>query len=172
MADWYSNIYKACILSSVIAFIIAIFTKSQTSLGAYIAGYSVLVLGVMMILIILFDGILRMNGGIKQIINISGPFLLMFGIVSFMLYLLIRYRNNIIDGHVSPGYNTFNIITILLILGQVFLLYRSNNTDKVFHISKTTTSIIYLLGVLTAISTITLYTILKYYSTDGFTQLS
>lgn len=166
--SWYSNIYKACILSSIVAFLIAIFTTSQTSLGAYIAGYSVLTIGVMMILIILFNGILRANGGVGQVISESGPFLLMFGIVAFMLYLLIRYKNNIIDGHVSPGYNTFNIITILLILCQIFLLYRSINNDNSFHISKTTTSIIYLLGVLTAISSITLYTILKYYSTDGF----
>jgi hypothetical protein len=48
----------------------------------------------------------------------------------------------------------------------------NNINDEKFEatgkLSKVTSSMIYLLGVLTAISSIILNTILKYYSTDGF----
>jgi hypothetical protein len=174
MKDWYSSIYKACIFASLIAFII----------GAYIAGYSVLTLGIMMILIILFNSVLRntSNGSTKgsgastfqilyTILITSGPFLLIFAVISFVLYLLINYKDNIINGHVAPSYSSFSNIIILLLLVQVYLVYTNiiaENFESNGKISKVNSSFIYLLGVLTAISSIILGTILKYYSTDGF----
>ena len=61
MKDWYSSIYKAFIMASVIAFLISFFSSGEVSLGASLAGYSVLILGIMMILIILFQNILKVN---------------------------------------------------------------------------------------------------------------
>ena len=153
MKDWYSSIYKACIFASLVAFIIGFFAQSQTSLAAYIAGYSVLTLGIMMILLILFNNVLRVssNGSAFQIIYsilmTSGPFLLILGVISFVLYLLL----------------------------QIYLVYTNINTESFetnCKISKVTSSFVYLLGVLTAICSIILSTILKYYSTDGFTNIS
>jgi hypothetical protein len=53
MSNWYNGIYKGFIITSAIAFIIAFFSQGEVSLGAYIAGYSVLTLAIIMILIIL-----------------------------------------------------------------------------------------------------------------------
>jgi uncharacterized membrane protein len=180
MKNWYSTVYNACIYASIIAFIIGFFTDSKTSLGAYIAGYSVLTLGIMMILIILFTNILRVssNGSSLQImysiLMTSGPFLLILAVISFVLYLLIKYKDNINAGHIAPSYNSFSNIIVLLLLIQVYLVYNNINTDQFESsgkISKVTTSIVYLLGTLTGICSIILYTILKYYSTDGFRSL-
>ena len=181
MKDWYSSIYKACIFASLVAFIIGFFAQSQTSLAAYIAGYSVLTLGIMMILLILFNNVLRVssNGSAFQIIYsilmTSGPFLLILGVISFVLYLLINYKNNIVAGHVAPSYNSFSNIIVMLLLLQIYLVYTNINTESFEtngKISKVTSSFVYLLGVLTAICSIILSTILKYYSTDGFTNIS
>lgn len=181
MKDWYSSIYKACIFASLVAFVIGFFTESKTALGAYIAGYSVLTLGIMMILIILFNNVLRITSNdstfqiLYSILMTSGPFLLILAVISFILYLLISYKNNIIDGHVAPSYNSFSNIIILLLLIQVYLVYTNISTDTFQSsgkISKVTSSLVYLLGVLTAICSIILSTILKYYSTDGFTNIS
>jgi hypothetical protein len=64
------------------------------------------------------------------------------------------------------------VLLVMLLLIQLFMVYTNINTEK-FQTSgklpKVTSSIIYLLGVLTGICSIILYTILKYYSTDGFT---
>lgn len=177
MKDWYSTIYKACIIAAVIAFIIGFSTQSETSLGAYISGYSVLILGILMILVILFSNILRVTQNdtttqiIFSILMTTGPFILILGIIGFILYLLINYKNNIIAGHVAPGYNSFSTIISLLIFIQLYLVYTNIDTDKfqaTGKMSRVISSIIYLLGVVTAICSIILYTILKYYSTDGF----
>jgi len=181
MKNWYSSIYKACILASLIAFTIGFFSKSQTSLGAYISGYSVLTLGIMMILIIIFNNVLRIssNGSTLQIfytiLMTSGPFLLMLSVIGFVLYLLINYKDKIIEGNIASSYNSFSNIIVMLLLIQVYLVYTNISTDNfesTGKISNITSNFIYLLGVVTAICSIILSTILKYFSTDGFRNIS
>lgn len=177
MSDWYSTIYRACIYAGMIAFIIGFLTDSNTSLGAYISGYSIFTLGIMMILIILFSNVLRVTQNepfmkiMYAIIMSTGPFILILGVISFILYLLINYKDNIVAGQVAPGYNSFSNIIVMLLLLQFYLVNSNINTEKfetTGKMSKVVSSIIYLLGVITAICSIILYTILKYFSTDGF----
>ena len=177
MKDWYSSIYKGLLLSSVIAFIIGFFSSGNVSIDAYITGYSVLILGVVMLLLILFNGIIKLsqNATTFQLITIilmtTGPFLLMLGVVGLILYLIITYKENIVENHVSQGYYSFSNITIILILLQLYIVY-TNITDSKFEethkLSNVSASIIYLLGVLSGISSIIIFTILKYFTTDGF----
>lgn len=181
MNNWYATIYKACIYAGMIAFIIGFFTDSKTSLGAYISGYSVSILGVMMILTILFTNIINNTQNepftkiFTTIFATAGPFILILAVISFVLYLLITYQKNIVNGHVAPSYNSFSQIIVMLLFIQ-FYLVNSNISEEKFQItgklSRVTSNIIYLLGVLTGISSITLYTILKYFSTDGFTLIN
>lgn len=179
--DWYSTIYKAFIFSSIIAFIIGFFTQYKTSLGAYITGYSVLILAILMILVILFMNILKntVNDSMFQVLYsiliMSGPFIFILGIISFVLYLLITYKDNILKGQIAPGYNSFSNIIIMLLFIQIYIIYNNINTDKfkiTGKISKIASSMIYLVGLLTAICSIILYIILKYYSTDGFCTIN
>jgi hypothetical protein len=89
-----------------------------------------------------------------------------------MFYLLINYKTNILKGHVAPGYNSFSNIIVILLLMQLYIIFDAI-TQKGFEtapkISGSTLGFIYLLSILTGINTIILNTILKYYSTDGFT---
>ena len=181
MKDLYSTIYKAFIYASIVAFVIGFFTDSKLSLGAYISGYSVLILAILMILIILFSHVLKVgeNGSMFQILYAilmtSGPFILMLIVISFVLYLLIFYQDNIIKGHTAPGYASFSSIIVMLLLVQVYMVYTNIDTDKfqaTGKIPKIASTVIYLIGVLSAISSIILYTILKYYSTDGFSTMN
>jgi hypothetical protein len=177
MKDWYSSIYKAFIMASVISFIISFYSSGEVSLGASLAGYSVLILGIMMILIVLFQNILKSNPNQKwfqllySIIMATGPFLLILAVIGFILYLIISYKNLIIDEHVSKSYYTFSNIAIILLLLQLYIVY-TNITTESFEstgkISKLTSSLVYLLAVLTSMCSLILYTILKYYTTDGF----
>jgi hypothetical protein len=178
MKDWYSGIYKAFIISAIISFVIGFFSEGKVSLGAYVAGYSVLILGIMMILLILFNSIMKITEGqsilqiLYTILLTTGPFLLMLGVIAFILYLMIKYKSIILDNHVSGGYNSFSNITVILILIQLYIVYTNISSDSFEtsgKMSKVTSSMIYLLGVLSAISSIILYTILKYFTTDGFT---
>lgn len=181
MKEWYPTIYKSLIYAGIIAFIIGSFTESETSLGAFISGYSVFILGIMMILVILFSNILKANQNqpimriLTEIFMVSGPFILILGVISFILFQLITYKDNIIAGHVAPGYNSFSNIIVMLLLIQFYLVNSNLNTEKfelTGKISKVSSSIIYLLGVLTGISSIILYTILNYFSTDGYQNMN
>ena len=177
MTGLYQSIYKGLIISAIISFIIGFFSEGKVSLGSYITGYSVLILGIMMVLLILFNSIMKITEGQSILQNLytifltAGPFLLMLGVIAFILYLMIAYKSIILDNHVSNGYNSFSNINIILILIQLYIVYTNITTDsfeKTGKLSKVTSSVIYLLGVLSAISSIILYTILKYFTTDGF----
>lgn len=178
MTDWYASIYKALMYSSMIAFILGFFSDSKTSLGSYIAGYSVLLLAVLLLLIILFTNVLKETQNsssmnvLYAIITTSGPFILMLSVIAFILYLLIKYNSNIIDGKVAPGYNSFSNIIVILLLLQIYFVNENINNDSSGRLSKVTSSIIYLIGTICAICSIILYIILKYYSTDGFVTLT
>ena len=179
MKDWYSGIYKAFIISAIVSFIIGFFSQGKVSLGSYIAGYSVLILGIMMILLILFNSIMKITEGqsilqiLYTILLTAGPFLLMLGVIAFVLYLMITYKSIILQDHVANGYHSFSNINIILILIQLYIVYTNISSDsfeKTGKMSKVTSSIVYLLGVLSAISSIILFTILRYFTTDGFTS--
>lgn len=177
MSSWYSSVYKALIMASVIAFTISFFAQGNVSLGAILSGYSVLILAVMMILIILFKNLIKsMNGQstlqiLLTIVTTTGPFLLMLGVIGFILYLIINYKTLIISNHVSPSYYTFSNIAIMLLLIQIYFVYTNIDSDRFIttgKMSQVTSSLIYLLGVLTWACSLILFTVLKYYTTDGF----
>ena len=134
MSEWYSSIYKGFIIASVVAFIIGFFTNNKTSLGAYMAGYIVYILAILMILVIVLSNLLRntindsLFSQMYSIFSITGPFILILGVISFMLYLIIKYKNNIIEGRVSHGYNSFSNIIIVLLFIQFYLVYKNINS--------------------------------------------
>jgi len=177
MNDWYSAIYKALILASSISFLISFFTTGNNAFGSVLTGYSTLVLAIIMILIILFMNILKITEGqsstnvISNILMSTGPFLLMLGIIGFVLYLTIVYKNNIVDKHVSQNYFTFSAILVVLLLIQTFILYTNISTDKfqsTGKLSKVTSGLLYLLGVLALMCSFIISTVLKYFTVDGF----
>ena len=180
MSVWYTSVYKGFIISGLVAFIVGFFTQGKVSLDSYIAGYSVLILGIMMLLLILFNSVVEKaspNGSMLQQIGemlmLFGPFILILAVISFILYLMIYYKKNIIDNHISNSYYSFSNIAALLIFIQLYIIYTNittNTFEKTGKLSKVTTSIIYLLAVLTSICSVILYTILKYFTTDGFTS--
>lgn len=177
MKNWYSTIYKGLIFASIVCFLLTFFFTGQTYLGSLITGYSTLILGVLMIVVILINGVLSTNPDFNfsvllDILRITGPFLLMLSIIGFVLYLVIDNKNRIENSRVSNSYYNFSNIVVILLLLQIYLTYSSIITDKfesTGRISKVTINLLYLLGVLTGMCSLILFTILKYFVTDGFT---
>ena len=176
MNNWYSLVYKALIYASVILFFISFGTSGNTTIGALISGYSALTLSILMILIMLLNNVMMTTQGkgtleiITTILMASGPFLLMLFVIAFILYLIITYSEIISEGRVSDGYYTFSNISVILFLLQIYLLYSNMDTEKfkqTYKLSAITNSLIYLLGVISTICALILYTILKYFTTDG-----
>lgn len=177
MLNWYSSVYKAFILTSVFLFILSFGTTGETTFGSLLAAYSTMILGIIMIMVVIINGLLEgipNNQSIfKTILSVlftTGPFLLMLAVIGVILYLTIMYKNIIESGHVADSYYTFSKITIVLFLLQIYLLYGGINSEKfntTGNISKVTNSLIYLLSVITGICAIILYTVLTYFTTDG-----
>ncbi len=176
MNSWYSSVYKALIYVSIILFFISFGTSGNTTIGALISGYSALTLSILMILIMLLNNVMNITQGksafemITTILMAAGPFLLMLAVIAFILYLIITYRKIIGEGHVSNGYYTFSNISIILFLLQIYLLYGNMDTERfkqTYKLSSITSSLLYLLGVITSMCALILYTILKYFTTDG-----
>jgi uncharacterized membrane protein len=98
----------------------------------------------------------------------------MLGVISFILYLIINYKTIIIENHVSKSYYTFSNIAIVLFLIQIYFVYTNIDSEKFVNtgqMSKITSSLIYLIGVLTLACSLILFTVLKYYTTDGFKSI-
>lgn len=176
MNNLYLSVYKALIYVSVILFLISFWTSGNTTIGALITGYSALTLSILMILILLLNNIMNTVQGkssfemISTILMSASPFLLMLAIIAFILYLIIKYSKIIGEGQVSTSYYTFSNITIILFLLQIYLLYENMGTEKfkqTYKLSSVTSSLIYLLGVITGMCALIIYTILKFFTTDG-----
>jgi hypothetical protein len=180
MNSLYSNIYKALMITSIISFIISLFSSGDVSLGSEISGYILLILSITLIAFIVITKYItnfKNQINFKTILSalfISGPFLLIFAIIGFILYLIIYYKNRITSGQVSNDYYTFNFLCIIVLLIETLFLYNYLNYsdfELTGNISSLSVSILYLMSVILSILSIILYVILKYYQTDGFTNL-
>jgi hypothetical protein len=168
-----TSIYKALMNASVIAFLIGMSTTGSVSLNSYQSGFVVLGLSIMMILIQILNNLQSKKDGGSSIgtmaLNLI-PFVIMLTVISSLLYFNTMYRDIIIEGHISSGFNIFSNIVIILILIQTYIIYSavSSKTFEEKGISSVTSATILLLSVLSAIATNIIRTILKYFTTDGF----
>jgi hypothetical protein len=181
---WDVYLWKATIIAAVITFLIYMFTTGINSLNASIAGYSLLIITILGIMIQLIRKPVANQEGtstLKMVMNIltlTGPFFIILAIIGFMLYLLISNKNEIINNQISQSFNTFSNITLFVILVIIYFIYNQvecdgpqcgSNTGKIENVSN---SFLLLLSVITVISTLIVYVILTYYTTDGFQVLN
>jgi len=168
-----TSIYKAFINAAVIAFLIGMSTSGAVSLNCYQSGYAVLGIAIMMILIQILNNLQSKKDGGSSIgaiaLNLI-PFVMMLSILSSLLYFNTVYRDIIVEGKISSGFNVFSNIVIILILIQTYIIYSavSSKTFEEKGISSVTSGTILLLAVLSGIATNIIRTILKYFTTDGF----
>jgi|694.fasta_scaffold70556_5 hypothetical protein len=187
--SWDTYVWKSTIIVSIITFIICMYTNGVNSLNASIAGYSLLIISVLGILLHLIRSPINNNQNSSNlqllwiILKQTGPFFVILAIISFMLYLLVTYKNPIINNQVSTSFNTFSNITLFLILIIIYFIYNhvmcdgaecvgdSKYYDETGKIGKISNSILYLLSLFAVISTSIVYTILTFYRTDGFQKM-
>jgi hypothetical protein len=165
---WYSGIYKSLLISSAVAFSIYSTTTDSISFNALVSGYSILILGISMLMLFVFNKSTNTS-------SVMVPFILLFIIISIMLYLLTNNKTRITNGQVSPSFYNFSNISVFLVLIQVYLIYSQISTvefkkDKVFN--RTTSLFVTLLSVLSGICTYIIYTVLVYYTADGFSLIT
>ena len=175
--DWYKSTYNSLLLVAVILFLIAFGTTGDVNIGTTISAYSLLTLCVFMILIVVVNKTLTNADpnissfqSMMDALRIAGPLFLILGVIGFVLYLLIYYKNDILGNRVSNSYYTFSNITTIIVILQMYILYTNMNKDGFSgQISKITSGGLLIVGLFSLMSSLILYTILCYYTTDGFT---
>jgi hypothetical protein len=148
-------------------------SNSASNLTGTIIGYSFIVTGTLLLIGYLLNNINVISGSnfslISSLITV-GPFVLLIGILIYMIYLLSYYFSQITAGHISSGYYTFMNIFIILLIVEFYVFYNGIQ-DKAFKttgtIGKITGMILYLLELVSIVTAITLGIVLKYFSTDG-----
>jgi len=164
-------IYYSLLLTSIVLFTISFFSSGSLLFNTSIIGYSIAIISLLLIMIFSISMIYKNYGsGYASLISILftlGPFLFLFFLIGIYLYFLIRYKNLILDGNVAPSFYTFQHISIVLMLLQLFLF--TYGTDlKTGKITKMNMSFIYLFCVIHLFILYTIRNILVYFTTDGF----
>jgi len=172
---WYSIIYNSLLIVGVIIILCTVTSNSASSLTGTIIGFSFIVTGTLLMIGYLMNNLNSQatasstSSLISALITV-GPFVLLLGILIYMIYLLSYYFKQITDGHVAGGYYTFMNIFIVLLMVEFYIFYNGMQ-DKTFKTSgtvgKVTGMILYLMELISIVTVITLGIILKYFSTDG-----
>ena len=177
LRDWYKSTYNSLLIAAVMLFLIAFGTTGSINIGTTISAYILLILSVFMILILVVNKTLSSEAdvsgfqSIMDALRTAGPLFLILGVIGFVLYLLIYYKDDILGNRVSNSYYTFSNITTLIVLMQIYLLYTNMNVKEGFkgQLSKVVSGCLLIIGLFSVMSSMILYTILRYYTTDGFT---
>jgi hypothetical protein len=170
-----NEIYHKSIIATSASFFMIYFlfllTDSPANIifGAHVFGYLTLVIGVLVLVISNVIKIIAKSSesygrndkqALFTIVSILSPFMLTFGSMITILYLIVSNKTAIVKKQVSPSYYSFSNIAIVLFFIQIFLIYTQGDKPITYNL-------LYLLGLLTSICGIILYTILSYFSTDG-----
>jgi len=178
MPNWYTMIYSALILVSIILFFVTFFTSGVSKIACSITAYSCMATSILMILgfslynlnIISDEANYSNYNYFLNLLMVSGPFILLLGIIGFSLYLLIVYQNRISNGHVANEYTSFSTISIILTLLEIYIFYEAMSSKQFIttgKLPKLSYSIMYLIGVINVVSVMIMAIILKYFITDG-----
>lgn len=187
---YFSIMYNALFVCSFIAFIVSIFTYGSVSYNASLSGYTTLVFAILMVLLLL---IIKDNSASSQLSGMKkiGSAFLNYGsilsigcIAIYMLYLNIKYKEEIEESYVPAQYTPFNISILILFLVQLFTLNstmlnvfkKSDDTQnvtasKIQNLKTFGASLILLISAITLPFSITIHIMLKNYITDGFTNM-
>ena len=163
----YLLVYYAFLITSIVLFTISFFSSGSLLYNTSIAGYVVTIITLLLMMVFVVSGILKYSPSTLQIFFSLGPFFFLFFLIAGYLYYLITFKTRILDGTVSPSFYTFQHISLLIMMLQLFLF--SYGTDfKTGKLSKTNLSFIYLLCVISLFILYTIRHILLYFITDGF----
>jgi hypothetical protein len=170
-----SILVNSLFLVGIILSIVSLFLPLNYILN--ITSYSLFIAGLLVLMIKIQQQQTNITNDIFKFIQVFllnvGPFILLLGLIIYLLYLTIRYKTIISSGHVSSSYSIFNNISILFLCLQIGVFYQAMNQpsykDKQV-IPVMYNTFIYLLTLLNFIVVLTISNILKYFSTDGWTN--
>jgi hypothetical protein len=180
----------------------SIFLNPASATITIIIAYSCLLAGLLLIIGSLLNQLAKILKCLKGNINMwaffllvktnLGPFIVIAGILTYLLNLACQYQRRLSNGHLPDNYYLFSNFMIFLIVIEVFILlsamYKNTNKDdssKTSNLTNTkqmeasfknviplmTSTFVYFLTTLNLILVIILRNMLLYFTTDGFMTL-
>ena len=163
----YSFVYTSFLITSAILFIISFFSSGSLLFNTSIAGYVLTIVSLLLMMIFSLSNFYKNSSfSLQALLLTLGPFFFVFFLIGLYLFFLIKYKNPIVNGVVVPSFYTFQHISILLMILQVFL-FSSGTDSKTGSITKTNASFIYLLCVIQLFILYTIRNILVFFVSDG-----
>jgi hypothetical protein len=156
---WYSNLYKISIFIGILLYVIQLFMSGSNKTNALVAGHINVSLGLFLLIILL------MNQGASNYLISS--IVLLGSLIAQLLYMTMIKYERISNDQVSSGFYTFNTISVILVLLELFVMYMDPQLETMFNVSLKTISMMTFISLLIGTSNWIVYTILYSYITDG-----
>lgn len=175
MNSWFLTTCRAFILTAFISFTIGIFGNTEISTNGYITAYSITIFVILLLLTYFISILIRGEISTLSILYMflmgMGPLVFMLVVLSLVVYVIFKYRTNIIKNDIGGDYIWYSesiVLVVLLQLLAIYVMLRDDRFERTGQMSQLTSSILYLLGVFSLMSYIPMYNILHFYTTDGF----
>ena len=155
----------------IVGVCLLIFSPVLKNVNGPLTGYSFITTGLLLLMSYVLYSFNKDQASMGGVILVISPFILILSILIYSMYLLITYKNKILGGHVAPGYYNFSIISIILIMVQLFLFYLGSSQKKegtnIIKFDKIYSMVLFLLGIINLVTVITIGIILALFNTDG-----
>jgi hypothetical protein len=172
MNNSMAYIYTATIIAGCITVLITARDNSYNSLSGTIVGYALIMIGFLIMMTITASNIYKspQQMNVLSLIFNTGPIVVILALLITVISLISVHFDQIVENRVSPGYNTFTNIIIVIIFCQLLIFFygmkqpqfkATNKLPKLYNL------IIYFLGIISCVAVISLSNVLSYFSTDG-----
>lgn len=157
----------ALLVASTVIILVTTTMTDPNGLSALIGGYSGVVVGLLLTMVV----ITTFSPNTKYIELL--PLFALMCVIGLMLYFLSSHFKEIAEGHVSPSYVSFSMLSTLfmgfqmgIILKSMYDHYRNESLNGVLF-TQVTFALLGMFSVMHAMVVLTVGVILQYYGTQG-----
>lgn len=195
MSIGLNAIYNPLLFVCICILILVLFYSGETYYNMLVTSLPLLLFSILLISVQILSVSSNNNvnnttdfNSVKNIFMSISPLILISISISMFLYLIVKHKNlvigncnktnknifstnkNYVNECVSSEYSKFSIVSILLLIFQVILIYKTISKNEFGNTGKIDTkmyAVLFLMGIVNLLLMFPLYTILTYFTADG-----
>jgi hypothetical protein len=153
-----------------VGIILLICSLGYNSVNCIIAGYSLLMAGVVLLFSVVLFRMLDKNIGLLNIILSSIPILLLIGIISYLLYIYVHFKDRITSGNIASVFTSVSRSSMFLVILEIIIFILATQKEsfkKTSSLDGVNSLLMVLFQILNIILLVYLGLTMKYFVTDG-----
>ena len=174
----FSKVTSASLFAGFIILFLSLGMIGETGTTGKIVGFSFVLLGLIMFLSNTLSKIIRSGSKeSKSVFSIAmtlGPFLPAMGLLAWAISMFAQYFDYIAKDQLTPSFKMFTTFLILINMFLVRMMYNNMNS-KEFEttqvVNKVSGMIMYFMEVIILVIMISMFIILRFFTTDGFESI-